>query len=75
VISGHCLGLCRGSAPSYEGSRATREPQGNEHQPADADTALLAVSRSGIQVADLRTLTPEDLLTAWPVSATEGDAP
>lgn len=42
---------------------------------ADADTPLLAVSRSGNQVADLPTLTPEDLLTAWPVSGTDRGAP
>lgn len=38
-------------------------------------TPLLVVTRSGSQVTGVRTLTPEDLLTAWPVSAAGGGTP
>ena len=75
MISEHLPGLV--PRKSSVGRRQPCPPRthGNEHQPADAHTALLATSRSGTQVADLRTLTPKDVLTAWPVSATEGGAP
>lgn len=42
---------------------------------ADGATPLIAVSRSGSRVADIRTLGPEDLMTAWSVTPSVGAQP